>query len=37
MTVRYHGRGGRDLPTYVCQRDGIENARRICAAIPGGT
>jgi len=37
MTVRYHQRGGRDLPTYVCQRDGIENAHRICAAIPGHT
>jgi DNA invertase Pin-like site-specific DNA recombinase len=37
MTVRYHVRGGKDLPTYVCQRDGIENARRICAAIPGHT
>ena len=35
MTVRYHHRGGRQLPTYVCQRDGIENARPICAAIPG--
>jgi DNA invertase Pin-like site-specific DNA recombinase len=35
MTVRYHQRGGKDLPTYACQRDGIENARRICAAIPG--
>jgi DNA invertase Pin-like site-specific DNA recombinase len=37
MTVRYHQRGGKDLPTYVCQRDGIENARRICAAVPGHT
>ena len=37
MTVRYHARGGKDLPTYLCQRDGIENARRICAAIPGHT
>ena len=35
MTLRYHQRGGRELPTYVCQRDGIENGRRICAAIPG--
>src|SRR5207247_2146142 len=32
-----HARGGKDLPTYLCQRDGIENARRICAAIPGHT
>ena len=37
MTVRYHARGGKDLPTYLCQRDGISNARRICAAIPGHT
>jgi DNA invertase Pin-like site-specific DNA recombinase len=37
MTVRYHTRGGRELPTYVCQRDGIENARRPCALIPGHT
>src|SRR6266576_3657908 len=37
MTVRYHARGGKDLPTYLCQRDGIENARPICAAIPGHT
>jgi DNA invertase Pin-like site-specific DNA recombinase len=35
MTVRYHQRRGRLLPTYVCQRDGIEHARRICQAIPG--
>jgi DNA invertase Pin-like site-specific DNA recombinase len=37
MTVRYHARGSQDLPTYACKRDGIENARRICAAIPGHT
>jgi DNA invertase Pin-like site-specific DNA recombinase len=35
MTVRYHHRRGQQLPTYVCQRDGIDNARPICAAIPG--
>jgi DNA invertase Pin-like site-specific DNA recombinase len=35
MTVRYHHRRGRQLPTYACQRDGIDNARPICAAIPG--
>jgi len=35
MTVRYHHRRGTDWPDYLCQRDGIENARRICAAIPG--
>ena len=37
MTVRYHARGSRQVPTYACQRDGIENARPICAAIPGWT
>jgi DNA invertase Pin-like site-specific DNA recombinase len=36
MTVRYHQRRGRLLPTYVCQRDGISHARRICQAVPGG-
>jgi len=35
MTVRYHQRRDRLLPTYVCQRDGIEHARRICQAVPG--
>jgi DNA invertase Pin-like site-specific DNA recombinase len=37
MTIRYHARGGKDLPTYLCQRDGIANARPICTAIPGHT
>jgi len=37
MTIRYHARGGKDLPTCLCQRDGIDNARPICAAIPGHT
>ena len=37
MTIRYHARGGKDLPTYLCQRDGIANARPVCAAIPGHT
>ena len=35
MTVRYHHRRGSSWPTYLCQRDGIENARPICTAIPG--
>jgi DNA invertase Pin-like site-specific DNA recombinase len=35
MTVRYHHRRGRAQPTYICQRDSIENATRICQAIPG--
>jgi Recombinase/Recombinase zinc beta ribbon domain len=37
MTIRHHARGGKDLPTYLCQRDGIDNARPICAATPGHT
>ncbi len=37
MTIRYHTRGGKDLLTYLCQRDGIDNARPICTAIPGHT
>ena len=37
MTVRYHTRGTRHVPTYACQRDGIENARPFCAVIPGHT
>ena len=37
MTIRYHARGGKDLPTYLCQRDGINNARPICTAIPAVT
>jgi len=37
MTIRYHARGGKDLPTYLCQRDGIANARPICTAVPGYT
>jgi DNA invertase Pin-like site-specific DNA recombinase len=35
MTVRYHQRHGQELPTYVCQRDGIANGHRICTTIPG--
>ncbi|OGR09451.1 MAG: hypothetical protein A2341_02225, partial [Deltaproteobacteria bacterium RIFOXYB12_FULL_58_9] len=37
MTVRYHLRGGQPLPTYVCQRDGIEHAAPICQSIPGAS
>jgi Phosphotriesterase family/Recombinase zinc beta ribbon domain/Recombinase len=36
MTIRYHHRRGQQIPTYMCQRDGIENGRPACAAIPGG-
>jgi DNA invertase Pin-like site-specific DNA recombinase len=35
MTVRYHHRHGQALPTYACQRDGIEHAHRVCARILG--
>jgi DNA invertase Pin-like site-specific DNA recombinase len=35
MTVRYHQRRDQQVPTYACQRDGIEHARPICQAIPG--
>jgi DNA invertase Pin-like site-specific DNA recombinase len=35
MTIRYHQRRERLLPTYLCQRDGIEHARPICQAVPG--
>jgi len=36
MTIRYHHRRNQEIPTYLCQRDGIENGRPVCAAIPGG-
>jgi DNA invertase Pin-like site-specific DNA recombinase len=35
MTVRYHTRGGRQVPEYVCQADGIRHGRPICQRIPG--
>ena len=35
MTIRYHQRHDQQLPTYLCQRDGISHGRRICQAIPG--
>ncbi len=35
MTVRYHQRAGQDMPTYLCQRDGIAHGRPICTTIPG--
>lgn len=36
MTVRYHSVKGEIRPDYVCQRRGIEEARRACQVIPGG-
>jgi DNA invertase Pin-like site-specific DNA recombinase len=35
MTVRYHSRAGRLVPDYVCQKEGIENARPICQSVNG--
>lgn len=35
MTVRYHSRAGRQVPDYICQRDGIEHARAICQSVNG--
>ena len=35
MTVRYHTRKGRQVPDYVCQREGIETASAICQRIGG--
>jgi hypothetical protein len=35
MTVRYHVRGQKPQPNYVCQRYGIEHGEPICQSIPG--
>ncbi len=35
MTVRYHQRGDRTVGDYLCQREGIAHAHRICQQIPG--
>lgn len=35
MTVRYNHRNDKTLPTYTCQRRGIERAEPICQTIPG--
>jgi hypothetical protein len=35
MTVRYHCRGTRPVPDYVCQRDGIEHGKPLCQSING--
>ena len=37
MTVRYHARKDRLIPTYICQRDGIEHAERVCQSILGAS
>ena len=35
MTIRYHSRKGKLVPTYVCQVEGIKTGNRICQFIPG--
>src|SRR5208282_5328686 len=36
MTVRYHARKGRQVPDYVCQKQGIEEALSMpCQRVPG--
>lgn len=35
MTVRYHHRGGRLTPNYLCQAERIKNATKVCQNIPG--
>lgn len=35
MTVRYHRRGERMYPDYVCQSEAIEHVSEICSRIPG--
>ena len=35
MTVRYHTRRAELVPDYICQRDGIEHAERVCQIIHG--
>lgn len=35
MTVRYHCRGTRPVPDYMCQKDGIEHGKPLCQSING--
>ena len=35
VSQRYHVRHGRLCPDYLCQRDGIEHAQRVCQHVPG--
>jgi hypothetical protein len=35
MTIRYHCRGARPVPDYVCQKDGIEHGRPLCQSVNG--
>jgi len=36
MTLRYHRRGGRLTPDYVCAKAAVEQTRPVCQSIPGG-
>ncbi len=36
MTIRYHARGGTEVPDYQCMRECIDNAGPRCQTIPGG-
>lgn len=36
MTVRYHQRGGRLTPDYVCDKERVEKGKPSCQIIPGG-
>jgi hypothetical protein len=37
MTLRYSNkRDGRQVPDYMCQREGIDHARDACQCVPGG-
>jgi DNA invertase Pin-like site-specific DNA recombinase len=35
MTLRYHQRGGRLTPDYVCAKAAVEEAQPVCQSIPG--
>ena len=35
MTIRYHARGGTEVPDYQCMRECIDNAGPRCQTIPG--
>jgi DNA invertase Pin-like site-specific DNA recombinase len=35
MTVRYHCRGTRPVPDYVCQKEGIEHGKPLCQSVNG--
>jgi DNA invertase Pin-like site-specific DNA recombinase len=37
MTIRYHRRRGLEVPDYVCQKEAVERAERLCQIVPGAT